>query len=335
MARNLPLDAFKVFAFIGIVALHAVAPETRLATELNAACRIGVPVFFAVSGYFSLTSSSATLAKRSWKIARILIGGLCFYLVISLLGLWGVKSDAFITNCTDPQFWFDLLYWGKTGTPYHLWFLVALTATYVVVAVARAAGLRWRDFCLFAAVLLVLRFASSEFTGFIDPLDAGFRTWLFFGVPMFALGLAIRYFQQYLLRVPFVVWFLLFFAGIAVSCVECEVFGLQELYVGTLLSVVAVFICTVRLSKRGEHSAAPGGILKFLAKLGGQPVMYAYVIHLSLITFLTGLWPVGGYGDGDVSAQCVIWVCAALLSLVLGLVIDAVFRYFKKVRSPK
>lgn len=59
--RNLSLDILKLIAFVGVVGLHTVDPVGGVSTGLNICARIGVPVFFAVSGYFAAGSGVSVM----------------------------------------------------------------------------------------------------------------------------------------------------------------------------------------------------------------------------------------------------------------------------------
>lgn len=87
--RNFPLDILKLIAFIGVVGLHTVDPAGGVSTGLNVCARIGVPVFFAVSGYFAVGASVSVLWRRARRICVLLVFGLAFYAALSLVGLWG------------------------------------------------------------------------------------------------------------------------------------------------------------------------------------------------------------------------------------------------------
>ena len=87
--RNTALDLLKVAAFCFVVALHTVNLVDGMSTALNICARVGVPLFFAVSGYFAFGGEVEVISRRTARVTRIAAFGLVFYLAVSLVTAWG------------------------------------------------------------------------------------------------------------------------------------------------------------------------------------------------------------------------------------------------------
>ncbi|GBU13415.1 O-acetyltransferase for enterobacterial common antigen [Enterobacterales bacterium] len=122
---------------VNFQALHSV--EWTVANLLNSASRVGVPLFFMISGYLFFGEKSA--AKRHFL--RI---GLCllFYSVVSLI---------YIYSLTNIGFWPALKHILQKPVFYHLWFFYAIGVIYLLspfIRVKEVAG----SYVLVAGIIL-------------------------------------------------------------------------------------------------------------------------------------------------------------------------------------
>lgn len=277
--RNFPLDILKLIAFIGVVGLHTVDPAGGVSTGLNVCARIGVPVFFAVSGYFAVGASVSVLWRRARRICVLLVFGLAFYAALSLVGLWGGDNAGFVEKMLDPSRIVNFLYFNYVPDAYHLWFLAALAFVYFAFIVYCSVSGSYRGLYCIAVALLTFRFSCSEVVPTIDPLSMELRTWLLMGVPTFALGVFVRSGESHFLRLSSKVFLVVAMLGFALAFMEYKSFGLQELYFGTLLSVFSLFCLCLKHPRLGE-----GGWLGKLSKeVGGDTIMVAYTVHLAVV----------------------------------------------------
>lgn len=125
MNRNCSVDVFRYICAILVVAIH-----TRPLEELNPTLgflaadvipRIGVPFFFAVSGYFylaKLEKGEKPFKTQMKKVLGLYSTWSLFYYLIDFLQ-WGHRDlKGFSINCIVFYFWY--------GSAYHFWFFPAL-----------------------------------------------------------------------------------------------------------------------------------------------------------------------------------------------------------------
>ncbi len=132
--NNLNLDTYRFIIAFLIIGIH-VFPLSSISEPLDflftqVFCRIGVPFFLIITGYFILTKSienKETLIKYTKKILLIYLISMLFYLPINIyahhfnnLGLFGILKLIFIE-----------------GTMYHLWYfpglILGLWLTYFLI----------------------------------------------------------------------------------------------------------------------------------------------------------------------------------------------------------
>ena len=308
--RNNTLDLLRIVAFCGVVALHTVSPDGPLSAGLNIASRFGVPFFFAVAGFFSLRAGRAKLRRRLAHVARIALAAVALYAVTAMVGL----TPSFEACCGGADYpmlgsvlW-NFFVWNAYPPAYPLWFLFALLYVYFVwmLLCERPGGMRL--FCVCGACLLAARVAVGEIGGFIAPLSDPMRSWLLTGIPSFALGLLLRQHQDKLASWSTGFDALMVTAGAVCAVMEAATFGLQELYVGTVIVVTGVFAAALR------HPCAADARGWFAALRCGETSMIAYVVHYAVIMLLMR-W--------QASTEMIRFLATCSASLLVGFVIAA------------
>lgn len=333
MNRNESLDLIRIFAFICVVFLHLGATvsfqSTPLASIMNVFARFGVPFFFAVTGYFIVNADVFKMGRSIRKEIRFTLFAVLFYVVLSLCGLWNWSG----TNLSLIDFlksnWVEsFLAWNSFPFAYHLWFLFAALYTYAVLIVWKASGCTIKFFLVLGAVLLVLRLVLTEFTGNLNPLGAEPRSALFFALPAFALGMAFRLMQGVIKRIPIAVSVALFLIGFFVALIEGLLFGLQELYIGSIIMVFGVFA----LCERRPHPFSSDSIKRvigFLTRFGGLPTGIAYVVHLAILQFTLRLFAIDPL-LASMTVLLAVWMGSSMISLILGYICAYLFSLEKK-----
>ena len=168
MGRNKTLDILKIVAFAGVVYLHMATPTTSIEWLFNCLSRIGVPIFFAVSGFFSYNSNAKKILKRLKKILVLFAVSLCFYLLISILNIWG-GSDAFFANLNNKSTYINFILFNQTGAVGHLWFLPALVYVYAIVLVTKKLKISNKAFYAISILLFAFMFITKELLGLFEP----------------------------------------------------------------------------------------------------------------------------------------------------------------------
>lgn len=124
-------DTFKAIAALMIVSMHCRFPGDDF---WNALCRVAVPYFFMVSGYFVYHKENSNLLKRCEKnMKKLLVMNLTLIVVFGIYYIWTKGGDAKAVRSlwrllTMKEF---LLYNFKFQG--HLWFIRALLYLYVVL----------------------------------------------------------------------------------------------------------------------------------------------------------------------------------------------------------
>lgn len=248
--RNQSLEVCKLVAAVFVVFLHVPFPEV-FGSVIRCLSRMAVPLFFAISGWFSFRVEGARLRKRVvhlWKLEGLgilIYGGYRCFIALYLGGSWQDCWQAVTFPGEKILRWLVLNVDPYSG---HLWYLSAAAMCYLVLwaytKLRRKRPVSYRPLYLLGAVLLCAHFAMGEFARFTGIwVDYRvYRSGAFLGLPMFLMGLFLREHREKLqqkLRFR-EAWLIL--GGVALSILEWLSLGGAELYLGTVLAVAAMLL---------------------------------------------------------------------------------------------
>lgn len=279
--RNLTLEICKLIGACFVVFIHVPFPWPAGELVLCLA-RFAVPLFFAVSGWYSYRATPEKLLRRMGHVLLLELAG------IVIVQLWGCFAAVYTGRSLLEQL--KSIVPGREALarwllfqddPYggQLWYLSASAFVYGVLWLySRFGRERWgyRPLYVLGAFLLAAHFCMGElsrFTG-LEVYFRNYRTGALMGLPLCLMGLFLREHRQTLLdrlNTPRLLMILLLGTGLSVA--EWRCFGVQELYGGLLLSVPALMLLT------SLHPGVPRWLEKAAAACG--PVSTGiYLMHL-------------------------------------------------------
>ena len=286
--RNQSMELFKLFASFMVVLGHTDF-HGALFTFVNVVGRVAVPGFFAISGFFSYNKSGQVMAKRIKHIALltcvgfgVILGWNCFAVELD-----GGSSIGYLRSVfPDAEEFMQLLILNLSYLCDPMWYMVAALEVYVMVwAYASFFGkekinytpLYIVGFCLYCFNLLLgtMYNAVGEHAIFL------YRNAIFFGLPMFTLGIFLRQYGARILenlaltdrKLVAVV-----LAGVVLAYLEWTGLGVCESMLGNCISVVALMLLMDRHPQLSEHSGA-ARLIGFFGPLSTT----IYLIHQAVI----------------------------------------------------
>lgn len=287
--RNVLLDLVKLIAACFIVFGH-VHIQGIFGEIEDCTTRFTIPIFTAVSGYFSLGINDTKILQRAKGILKYLIitlviyGGWSFVETILLHG----SIPGFIINSFGPRTLFAFFVFNVPPFSEHLWWLIAMVECYILFWMyerfSKVCGKEKTDYTIWYLVSFILFFFHAVLGGFgyIGDLNVGMRVYRnmwFFLLPMFSLGLFIRqYFDQIVeaFNVTARKCVVVIIIGFAASYTQFFCFGKPELPLGYVAVTIAIFFFTFLVSS----SVIPEG--STLYKLDGfinHSSLMIYIIH--------------------------------------------------------
>lgn len=320
-SRNESFDLVRILAFAAIVFLHMGATvsvqETPLAATVNAVARFAVPFFFAVTGFFLARADVRKLARGFRKELAFTACAVALYFALAAFGLWDWSGVGLPISAFFERDWVGpFLLWNDFPFAYHLWFLFAALYVYAILIAWRACRVPIGMFLVLGVALLVVRLFLTEFTGTLDSLGMQPRSFLLFALPSFALGMALARAKDRLRATPVAASLIAIVGGSVLSVYEARLFGLQELYIGSIVTVAGLFALCLRCPH--PFSSAPGlRRIGTLARFGGMPMGIAYVVHLAILQAMLRASEVDPL-TADPMVVIAVWLGCAAVSLAVG-----------------
>lgn len=283
--RNQTLEVCKLVASVFVVFLHVPFPGL-FGSLVSCLSRAAVPLFFAISGWFSCRVEGKRLGKRLlhlWKLEGLgilIYGGYRCFIALYLGCSWQECWQAVTFPGEKILRWLVL-----NVNPYagHLWYLSAAAGCYLVLwgygKLRRERPLSYRPLYMLAVVLMIAHFAMGEFARFTEIwVDYRvYRSGAFLGLPMFLMGVFLREHREKLQQKLQGREVLLVVGGMGLSILEWLSLGGAELYLGTVLAVAAMLLLADR--NPGNH--------RDLTRLGRMSTT-VYLLHLMVLQVYQG-----------------------------------------------
>lgn len=247
--RNATVEIFKLIAAYMVVSIH-VAFAGTVGVVVETLARFAVPFFFAVTGFYAYGVGPETLQKRSLHILRLLAFAVVVYTLFNLCVFrWNPTAiGVYFRKYLDPAMLVDLVAFNTPISSTHLWYLSALTYVYAVFWLLYRLKVNEKVVFALAFALLVLHLALGEGSaafGVVHPIPV-VRNFALTGIPCFALGMLAKKQEDTLRRLPLWAAVAMALIGAAESVLSHYVWGRNEMYLGSLLMVLAAVVVFVR-----------------------------------------------------------------------------------------
>ena len=321
--RNEALDLFKLVAAVFVTFIHVRFPGD-VGEMVSAIARFAVPMFFMISGYYGAHDECTKIIKKARHIAWMLAHAAVFYLIVnsikSLCSGWGA-FEGWILEIFSWREVLRLLLLNSVSWSEPLWFLPALIYTYLVWWCVKRARVSHRIVYTVSLLLLIVHLCFGELSfihGYRPETSIYVRNFLFFGFPFFSFGVFIREHESGILRListPVAVVMIVF--GSVLAALSVWLYQLNEFYIGTIPTVLALFVLALRFSD--------AQIPKCLKKLSRISTAY-YILHplaISLFWWISSKnWVLGTLKP----------IFAVLLTVLLSAIFLQVGKYAKSKR---
>ncbi len=345
--------AIKFIACLFVITIHAPI-DGVIGDVVFALSRFAVPFFFVISGRFLLVKRDGSYAestqgiraftgKRLLALLKVtaivyttyLIYSLCFFLPRGwTFSYW--LHDKFNAFETRTFFLFNSgrYIYDESYVFDHLWYLFALIYVFVLIYIFAPVLRKWQNW-LVVLLLGLLFFGELLQTVYpIRPFDISINTWyilrnwLLFAMPFVLIGVIFeekvrkkkeelgeqRFYEKMRGLLPkFIIALAL---GCIISVIEKFIFGSKEVYIGSVIIVIALLM----LSECGLES---GRVLTYLGKRASSLIYFYHVMIISILDILS---------QNGIIPSYTMWQ-KPLLVMAVAIVLFAVIPYFiDKVR---
>ncbi len=284
---NQTMECFKMLAAIFVVMLHYPFPG-RIGTTINCLARFAVPMFFAVSGYFSYGVNGSRMAKRIIHILKLNIVGTVIYAlwyVYVLMKIGNVNIPDLLEMKLSPTNIVKWLFINVNPFAGHMWYLSALLTCYILLWVYAkffdGKKINYTPLYVVGFCLMTLQFVLStcSATAGMNVPYLVYRNGLLFGLPMMILGVFINEHGDRItenFKLTPVKSFAVMILGAILSLLQWKGLGKTEMPVGALVTVVFLMLFM------SSHPQVPflgkyfGGVIRHF----GNVSLMVYISHI-------------------------------------------------------
>ena len=277
--RNKQLDQNKLIMAILVVFLHAPFPGVA-GGIIGCIARISVPFFFMVSGYYSSEGTSEQYLKKIKRTALLLAYSVAIYFAWNMIvsALQGKLKD-FLYACFSIKSLIEMLLFNAGTLLGHLWFIAALLYCYMFCYIFSRKKISRGIIVLGVSALLIGHFlirSTLEFFQVSDPTKY-VRGFLFTGLPFFLIGQLTTSIIPAKTKRKTVILGFFAFIGLGLALVEALFIWQCDLYIGTVICSVCIFIVT---------QLNPGHAIDLFCRLGKRYSTDLYIWHVLIISII-------------------------------------------------
>ena len=313
--RNKSIDALKTICSFLIVCIHM--PPKIIGGYWIALCRIGVPIFLMISGYFYNQESGM---KQIRKVAILFVEANLIYCAWSYF--YGAVSGNFPVISFDTLLKFVFL--NESPFSGHLWYLGAVLYTQIVIYLLEKWQIK-RAIYMKIPILLLTDIVFGKYSILLFGREFDYllvRNWLFVGIPFFSIGMLMN---EKKLRIGW--WGIPVFTLTTILerflLVRNGLNAARDQYISTIFLSISV------LSFALEYK---GSINNWLAQIGNRLSAWIYIIHPIFVTCFTfiasriGIQKVWGY----VGAVFVFVISVVFVYIGAEMIREIKLRYLKR-----
>jgi len=279
--RNICLDLFKyVLAFL-VVLIHFNKKSTLIPL-----CRLAVPTFFMISGFFVYCDDKTTEEGRNKKFIKsslkYLLIGFLFYIIYDFINCfrYGNNLGSFFKGLFYEDFVNKFILRNIPITSgSHLWFMIALFVISIVHYFCCKFNLT-KYYPIISPILIIISLCFRGYFHFFFNYSIASnytRNAIFMGFPIFAIGYMLGKYKNK----DFKVWQTIIFGVLAVgiwalSVVEKNIMIL-EFYICSV--VASIFFILFFTSLKTPENKFTNWYYKWIGK---TPTFYIYIFHMAL-----------------------------------------------------
>ncbi len=310
------LQILKFICALLVVQIHV---YSGLKDILIPIARIGVPVFFLITGYF-IPDSTGVIKKEKLKrtfskILKIELVAIVIYLFYRIYINYSFHPEQ-LQEMLTVKYWMIAFGFGEHPAG-HLWYLVALLQAVLVIWVCVELDIvKWLYWLIPIGLILSLLFGRYNFLIFNLNIPQNIllsRNFLTTALPCILLGTLIRYYEHLLpSQSKMALITVCFLFGVYVeTAILTSIFpdGEGDIVIMTIPLATAVFVIFLRISVTGKIGLT-------LAGLGRAYSLDIYLWHVVLGTLGLGVLKWIGFRTTDWFDAFIVMAIAVIFAIV-------------------
>lgn len=311
--RNIGIDVLRTIACFLVIVIHCWTEFNRvdetLSNILVSFSRLGVGVFFIVTGYFLTDMVQYGNGRRHiLKLLNIVVMSTLLYLILNVVihTLLGNGIGWFILGSMSFQRVVNFLIFNNSEIGPHFWYLWAIIYTLVaciyICRYGKKKALYWTALCCFICGLILsyMDFRIQQ------------RSWLFYGFPFVVCGMYIRDKVKLFGRIKTRTLMIIFIICTLLVVLEAGLFQTnREYYILTL----PMSACSLLIAIKDRNMKLKKPIIA-VAYIGMKYSLYIFIFHIAVKRVLTMLFVEGGVFLYMVGYPIIIFSASLILSML-------------------
>lgn len=300
------LDVLKAICAFLVICIH-ISYKGNLGDTITPLCRIAVPIFFMITGYFYYKTSKSPLKQIKKVLILIILANFLYF-------IFGIIINGKVDLPTKEDIFKSLIF-NSSPFAFHLWYLNALLYVLVIAYIADKLNIRKRMYFLIP-VLLVTNIIFGEYAIVLfnkdyDPIYM--RNFLFIGIPYFFIGDLLYKNKENLIK-KFSIKKLTILIPILVLTTVLEehiltinkMDAIGDIYISTTFLAIAIFLFAIQVKQVSNEN--------ILAIIGRKYSTYIYVLHLVFIDIFNKY--VSSNNILNNSIQIIIFLASLLVAII-------------------
>lgn len=305
------LDLIKFICAFLVICIH-ISYKDDIGHIVTPLCRIAVPIFFMITGFFYYKTSKKPLKQIRKVLLLIILANLLYFII-------GIVMNGSATIPTKEDI-INLFVYNSSPFSFHLWYLNALL--YVLIIAYLSDKFKIRKYLYFSIpVLLIVNIIYGQYSLVLldkdlDPIYM--RNYLFMGLPYFLLGDLIYRYKDKLQEKCTLKKLGALICIFAVTTVleewilnNAKKDSIGEIYISTTFLAIAIFIFAIKAKQVSNTNV--------LAIAGRKYSTYIYILHVFFINLFNKF-----VTNSNVFLDNTIQIFILIASLVVAMVYSGI-----------
>ena len=284
------INILKAICAYFIIIIHCNYPG-KLGILAETIARFALPTFFMISGYFRFYTQDIDFDKKMTnKIMRLLKLTIIAHLVYFLLQILELYSLNNITEWISESFKIKniikFFIFNRSSLKYgHLWYMLALLYCYIIFrkikTIKKEAYLYFIIICILTLTIIIEMSSQMLEINSILGIDIvlWYRNFVFIGFPFVSIGYLIHKHENEIVhKIGNKELYLSIIFGSLVAILERKYIGHYELYIGSIIMSIGIFLLFVKNDKFENI---------VLSEIGDKYSTGIYLYHYALIYIIS------------------------------------------------
>ena len=280
---NQTLNILKFFSALCVIAIHCTLDRTgKVGMVIDALIRFATPIFFLISGYYSVIQDNEQ-AKQKYKmriiklIKLIIISAIIYFVYYCFMGYIKDASKWIKDSFTIKKIYIYILF-NISPFEFHLWFLNALLYCYIFSYLLRKYNIDMKKLYKYIPILLLCNIMLGEFAKYNNIVINTYlyRNFIFTGLPFYLIGYYIKdKMNNKWDKISNKSLIYAVLIGLLLTAIERLSVDKLDTYIGTIITSIGLFSLAVKNPNIWR--------LRLLEFIGGKLYTSIYIMHAMVL----------------------------------------------------